>query len=63
MFHYMILTIIHVGFDIKLQGLMGDSADEYLAALRTVIRCIRDPKKYYAKVHIIINQHINAFTK
>ncbi|XP_022973852.1 annexin D8 [Cucurbita maxima] len=32
------------------KGLMGDSADEYLAALRTVIRCIRDPKKYYAKV-------------
>ncbi|KAG7022109.1 Annexin D8, partial [Cucurbita argyrosperma subsp. argyrosperma] len=32
------------------KGLMEDSADEYLSALRTVIRCIRDPKKYYAKV-------------
>ncbi|XP_022148976.1 annexin D8 [Momordica charantia] len=32
------------------KGLMGEPGDEYLAALRTVIRCIRDPKKYYAKV-------------
>ncbi|KAA0056028.1 annexin D8 [Cucumis melo var. makuwa] len=32
------------------KGLIGDSSDEYLAALKTVIRCIRDPKKYYAKV-------------
>ncbi|CAK9327977.1 unnamed protein product [Citrullus colocynthis] len=34
----------------EFQGLIGDSTDEYLAALRIVIRCIRDPKKYYAKV-------------
>ncbi|XP_038880580.1 annexin D8 [Benincasa hispida] len=32
------------------KGLIGHPTDEYLAALRTVIRCIRDPKKYYAKV-------------
>ena len=29
---------------------MGDPTDNYLAALRTTIRCIRDPQKYYAKV-------------
>ncbi|KAJ8751139.1 hypothetical protein K2173_016320 [Erythroxylum novogranatense] len=33
------------------KGLLGEAAgDEYSAALRTVIRCIRDPKRYYAKV-------------
>ncbi|XP_040993365.1 annexin D8 [Juglans microcarpa x Juglans regia] len=32
------------------KGLSGDPADAYLAALRTTIRCIRDPRKYYAKV-------------
>ncbi|EEF35336.1 annexin, putative [Ricinus communis] len=30
--------------------LLVDHADQYLAALRMVIRCIGDPKKYFAKV-------------
>ncbi|GLT82110.1 hypothetical protein SLE2022_005210 [Rubroshorea leprosula] len=32
------------------KGLLIDSADDYLYALRTAIRCIRDPKKYFAKI-------------
>ncbi|CAK7330571.1 unnamed protein product [Dovyalis caffra] len=32
------------------KGLLGDPVDEYLSALRTAIRCIRDPKKYFVKV-------------
>ncbi|KAL3752174.1 hypothetical protein ACJRO7_012917 [Eucalyptus globulus] len=32
------------------KGLSGDPADEYLAGLRTAIRCIKEPKKYLAKV-------------
>ncbi|OMO51711.1 Annexin [Corchorus capsularis] len=28
----------------------GPTTDDYFSALRTVIRCIRDPKKYFAKV-------------
>ncbi|KAJ9172248.1 hypothetical protein P3X46_015509 [Hevea brasiliensis] len=32
------------------KDLLGDPADEYFAALRMVIRCIRDPKKYFAKI-------------
>ncbi|KAH7863161.1 hypothetical protein Vadar_014093 [Vaccinium darrowii] len=30
--------------------LVDDTANEYLAAIRTAIRCINDPNKYYAKV-------------
>ncbi|XP_030458665.1 annexin D8 [Syzygium oleosum] len=32
------------------QGLSGDPANEYLAGLRTAVRCIKDPKRYLAKV-------------
>ncbi|GLT80833.1 hypothetical protein SLA2020_522470 [Shorea laevis] len=32
------------------KGLLIDPTDDYLYALRTAIRCIRDPKKYFAKV-------------
>ncbi|EOY32842.1 hypothetical protein QUC31_019238 [Theobroma cacao] len=32
------------------KGLLGGPSDDYFSALRTVVRCIRDPKKYYAKV-------------
>ncbi|XP_059645724.1 annexin-like protein RJ4 [Cornus florida] len=32
------------------KNLMDDSASQYLAALRTAIRCINDPQKYYEKV-------------
>ncbi|XP_057502646.1 annexin-like protein RJ4 [Actinidia eriantha] len=30
--------------------LVDDPADQYLAAVRTAIRCVNDPKKYYEKV-------------
>ncbi|KAF7139552.1 hypothetical protein RHSIM_Rhsim07G0065300 [Rhododendron simsii] len=30
--------------------LVDDPANQYLAAIRTAIRCINDPKKYYAKI-------------
>lgn len=29
---------------------MGDPEDDFLAALRVVVRCIRSPHKYFAKV-------------
>ncbi|XP_050235871.1 annexin-like protein RJ4 [Mercurialis annua] len=32
------------------KGLLSDPTDQYLAAFRMAIRCIRDPKKYFAKV-------------
>ncbi|OVA09458.1 Annexin [Macleaya cordata] len=32
------------------KSLLGDPADEFLAALRTVIRCISSPMKYFEKV-------------
>ncbi|KAF8041217.1 hypothetical protein BT93_B3216 [Corymbia citriodora subsp. variegata] len=32
------------------KGLSGDPENEYLAGLRTAIRCIKEPKKYLAKV-------------
>ncbi|XP_042513057.1 annexin-like protein RJ4 [Macadamia integrifolia] len=32
------------------KSLLGDPADEFLAALRTAIRCIYDPHKYFEKV-------------
>ncbi|KAI5603908.1 hypothetical protein POPTR_001G277500v4 [Populus trichocarpa] len=32
------------------KGLLGDPIDEYLGALRTAVRCIRDPRKYFVKV-------------
>ncbi|XVF04823.1 hypothetical protein REPUB_Repub05bG0118500 [Reevesia pubescens] len=32
------------------KGLSGGASDDYVSTLRTVIRCIRDPKKYFAKV-------------
>ncbi|KAF2291853.1 hypothetical protein GH714_035855 [Hevea brasiliensis] len=38
------------GAEIDDKDLLGDPADEYFAALRMVIRCIRDPKKYFAKI-------------
>ncbi|KAK9125090.1 hypothetical protein Scep_013936 [Stephania cephalantha] len=30
--------------------IVGDPTDEYLAALRTTVRCLRDPMKYFVKV-------------
>ncbi|MBA0813497.1 hypothetical protein Gohar_027343 [Gossypium harknessii] len=32
------------------KNLEGDSGDEFLKALRTTIRCLNDPKKYFEKV-------------
>ncbi|XP_043691778.1 annexin-like protein RJ4 [Telopea speciosissima] len=32
------------------KSLLGDPADEFLAALRTAIRCFSDPHKYFGKV-------------
>ena len=37
-----------------LQSLRGDPTDEFSAALRAAIRCIRNPKKYLQKVRDII---------
>ncbi|XXG41409.1 hypothetical protein AAC387_Pa01g1873 [Persea americana] len=38
------------------KGLMGDPEDDFLAALRVVVRCIRSPHKYFAKV---LNDAVN----
>ncbi|KAM7278102.1 hypothetical protein ACFE04_005236 [Oxalis oulophora] len=32
------------------KGLLGEHTNDYLSALRTVIRCTKDHKKYYAKI-------------
>lgn len=40
-----LIYICHV-----LKGLLGGPSDDYFSALRTAVRCISDPKKYYAKV-------------
>ncbi|OMP04073.1 Annexin [Corchorus olitorius] len=32
------------------KNLLGDSGDEFLVTLRTAVRCLNDPKKYFEKV-------------
>ncbi|XWS28351.1 hypothetical protein CRYUN_Cryun25bG0061000 [Craigia yunnanensis] len=35
------------------KGLSGGPSEDYFSALRTVIRCISDPKKYFAKMKML----------